>query len=84
MKLTTAWGGFVGFILALAAGLAVGREPGRLLLDACVSCVIGAWLFQWLHRQFVENLRTALIAQRERAAEQSNTTGSEHADTKQA
>lgn len=67
MKLATAWGGFVGFLIATVAGVIAGREPVMLLLDACLACLVGAWLLQWLHRTLVQNVRTAIATQHEHA-----------------
>lgn len=68
MKLATAWGGFAGFTLAMAGGYFAGREPVMLLLDGCLACLLGAWLFQWAHRIFVRNVNEALGERREEAA----------------
>ena len=63
MKQATIWGGFTGFVLALVAGLFVGREPIMLMLDACLASVVGGWLFQWWQRMFLRSVRAVMAAQ---------------------
>lgn len=65
MKFTAALGGFLGFALGVIGGLIGGREPGSLLLQSMLGCVIGAMLFRWLHRLFLRSLAHAHRERRE-------------------
>jgi hypothetical protein len=65
MKFFTALGGFLGFALAMAIGLAIGRRSAMLLFEASLACMLGAMLFRWWHRLL---LNSVVEAQQERRA----------------
>jgi hypothetical protein len=60
MKFFTAIGGFLGFALVMAVGLAVGRRSASLLLEASVACVIGGMLFRWWHRMLLQGVKASI------------------------
>jgi hypothetical protein len=68
MKFIFLAGGFVGFLTSAVAGIAAGRDPGAMLLDAMVGAIIGAFLFRWLWTVALGGMRDALI-ERQRASE---------------
>lgn len=68
MKFIFLLGGFVGFLTSAVAGIAAGRDPGLMLLDAMVGAVIGAFLFRWLWTVAMGGMRDTLI-ERQRAGE---------------
>ena len=47
MRTIMLWGGFAGFFLAAAAGLAAEKPLDLILRDAAIACLIGAWLLRW-------------------------------------
>lgn len=63
MRFTVALGGFLGFAFGVIGGLVGGRDPGSMLLQATLACVVGGVLFRWLHGLF---LRSVAVAYRER------------------
>jgi uncharacterized membrane protein YeaQ/YmgE (transglycosylase-associated protein family) len=68
MKFIFLVGGLVGFLTSAIAGIAAGRDPGAMLLDAMLGAVIGAFLFRWLWTVALGGMRETIIA-RQRAAE---------------
>jgi hypothetical protein len=69
MKFIFLAGGLTGFLTAAIAGIAAGREPGAMLLDAMVGAVIGGFLFRWFWSVVLDGMRETFVA-RQRAAEQ--------------
>lgn len=67
MKFFTALGGFLGFALVMAIGLAMGRRSAMLLLEASLACVIGGVLFRWWHRMLLHGVQAAQRERREAA-----------------
>lgn len=59
-------GGCCGFLLAGATGWGAGHAPDRLLLDAAVGCVIGAFLFRWFWTVLIRGIRETIL-ERQRA-----------------
>jgi cell division protein FtsL len=64
MKFFTALGGFLGFALVMAIGLAIGRRSAMLLLEASLACVIGSMLFRWWHRMLIQGVQASLQEKR--------------------
>lgn len=68
MKFFTALGGFLGFALVMAIGLANGRRSAMLLLEASLACMLGAMLFRWWHRMLLQGVKDSLEEKRIAAA----------------
>ena len=49
MKFLMAIGGFVAFAGVSAAGFVVGRDPGRIVMEAAIAAVVAALLIRWLY-----------------------------------
>jgi hypothetical protein len=62
MKFVFLAGGVLGFVIAAATGLWVGRDPDRILLDAATGCLVGAILFRWLWSVFLRGFRETYLA----------------------
>jgi hypothetical protein len=69
MKFAFFLGGLLGFGLVAGAGWVAGREPGRLLRDAALGCVAGAFLLRWFWSVLARSL-VEVAAERRRAANQ--------------
>jgi hypothetical protein len=62
MKFIFLSGGVIGFLIAGISGLAAGRSPDNVLLDAALGCLAGALLFQWLWSIFLRGFRETYLA----------------------
>ena len=67
MKFVFLAGGFVGFVLAAAAGLRAGRDAGPVWRDAAFGCLAGALLFRWFWSVLVRALAETLERRRQEA-----------------
>ena len=67
MKFVFLAGGLAGFLLAAGAGWWADRAPDRILLDASLGCLVGAFLFRWFWTVLVRGIRETIL-QRHAAA----------------
>lgn len=74
MKFVFLLGGFSGFLLAGATGLALDHASDRVLLDAAVGCLAGAMLFRWFWTVLVRGIRETILIRHEAAAATANKT----------
>ncbi len=58
-------GGFAGFALVFATGIAVGKEIETVLFESAIGCVVGGVLFKWISGLIVDSWTIS----RRRAAE---------------
>ena len=63
-------GGFIGFAVCFAAGIAAGRDVGNILLSAAVGCMAGGLMFKWISILLMES-----IAIQRRRSTQAKSTG---------
>lgn len=64
MKFLMALGGFVGFAAVCAAGFLVGRDPGRVVMEAAIAAVIGALLCRWLYGLLARSVNASVEERR--------------------
>lgn len=57
-------GGFVGFLVVAVTGWAAGRAGDRVLFDASLGCLAGAFLFRWFWERMISALTQAIRAKR--------------------
>ena len=50
-------GGFVGFAICFATGLAAGSDIGQVLFNASIGCMVGGIMFKWISVLLVESLQ---------------------------
>lgn len=72
MRAIFLFGGFIGFLVVAVAGLAAGRAGDRVLFDASIGCLVGAFLFRWFWERMIIALTHAVRSKRaaRRAAEE--------------
>jgi hypothetical protein len=61
MKFVFLSGGFAGFVLAGATGWSSEHSAQRILLDAAVGCLAGAYLFRWFWTVLVGGIRDTIL-----------------------
>lgn len=64
MKFLMAMGGFFAFAAVSVAGFAVGRDPGRTVMEAAIAAVIAALLIRWLYGLFARSVKAAVEEKR--------------------
>ncbi len=64
MKFLMALGGFVAFAAIGAAGVAVGRDPVRTVMEAALGAVFAALLCRWLYGYMVRSVNASLEERR--------------------
>jgi hypothetical protein len=62
MKFVFLAGGFAGFLAAGVTSFWGGHEPGRILFDGAVGCLVGALLFRWFWAVLVRGIRETILA----------------------
>ncbi|MGH7995265.1 MAG: hypothetical protein ACREFX_02825 [Opitutaceae bacterium] len=67
MKFAFLTGGIAGFVAAGGTDLLCGRNPNRILFDAAVGCLAGAFLFRWFWNVLLRGMRDTYM-DRQRAA----------------
>ncbi len=64
MKFLMAIGGFFAFAAVSVAGFAVGRDPGRTVMEAAIAAVIAAMLCRWLYGFLARSVNAAVEEKR--------------------
>lgn len=62
MKFVFLFGGLCGFTLGLVASWLLDHAPDRILFDASVCCLAGAFLFRWFWTIVLAGLRDTVVA----------------------
>lgn len=69
MRAIFLFGGFIGFLVVAIAGWSAGRAGDRVLFDASIGCLVGAFLFRWFWARMMSALtHTVRIKRAERQA----------------
>jgi len=64
MKFLMAMGGFAAFAAVGVAGVVVGRDPGRILMESAIAAVIAAMLARWLYGLFARSVNASVEERR--------------------
>lgn len=64
MKFLMAAGGFFAFVAVSIAGVAVGRDPARTVMEAAIAAVIAAMLCRWLYGLLARSVNASLEEKR--------------------
>lgn len=64
MKLLMALGGFGGFAVVCVAGFLVHRDAVRVVMEAAIAAVIGAFLCRWLYGLLARSVNASVEEKR--------------------
>lgn len=67
MKFATLLGGFIGFVVIFGTALMVGKTPTVALVEASLGSIAAGFLFRWLGRIWIRNVRQMLMEKHQTA-----------------